>query len=264
MALYSGRGTGAIAIDGAAATPAIGAGFRLSGVDALAFLTDALGFKRIEGTGKLRLRPPGRAATARRRSPGRSPATAHGGEERRDPRRQHPEDAAVALGADAHGLAAIERQDRVQRRRRDLHHRQGHRHQQRPDGGRTRVPARRRRHHRPPRADHQLPAQRQGRRQERQAPGFRRAGADLGAARQAEDLPRRPGHLSRIRKAHSSRSRPSAATFSASAATRTRAAAAVAAARRRRRPASPTTAARAARRRTRRRTTTTPRPTSRI
>jgi len=51
MALYSGAGTGAIAIDGASATPAIGASFRLAGVDALAFLTDVMGFKRIEGTG---------------------------------------------------------------------------------------------------------------------------------------------------------------------------------------------------------------------
>ena len=51
MALYSGTGTGAIAINGAAATPAISASFQLSGVDFLAFLTDTLGFKRIEGTG---------------------------------------------------------------------------------------------------------------------------------------------------------------------------------------------------------------------
>ncbi|MCB1499635.1 MAG: AsmA family protein [Bauldia sp.] len=51
MALYSGSGTGAIAIDGAAKTPAIGASFRLAGVDALAFLSDAMNFKRIEGTG---------------------------------------------------------------------------------------------------------------------------------------------------------------------------------------------------------------------
>lgn len=51
MALYSGSGAGAIAIDGASATPAIGASFRLTGVDALAFLTDVMGFKRIEGAG---------------------------------------------------------------------------------------------------------------------------------------------------------------------------------------------------------------------
>jgi AsmA protein len=51
MALYSGSGTGAIAIDGASKTPAIGASFRLAGVDALAFLSDAMNFKRIEGTG---------------------------------------------------------------------------------------------------------------------------------------------------------------------------------------------------------------------
>ncbi|HET7714518.1 MAG TPA: AsmA family protein [Bauldia sp.] len=51
MALYSGTGTGAIAVDGASKTPAVSASFRLNGVDTLAFLTDALGFKRLEGTG---------------------------------------------------------------------------------------------------------------------------------------------------------------------------------------------------------------------
>ena len=51
MALYSGSGTGAIAVDGASQTPAVGASFRLAGVDALAFLTDAMGFSRIEGKG---------------------------------------------------------------------------------------------------------------------------------------------------------------------------------------------------------------------
>jgi len=51
MALYSGSGTGTIAIDGAGKIPAVGASFRLAGVDALAFLSDAMNFKRIEGTG---------------------------------------------------------------------------------------------------------------------------------------------------------------------------------------------------------------------
>ena len=51
MALYSGTGTGAIAIDGAAKTPSVAGSFRLAGLDALAFLTDAMGFTRVEGTG---------------------------------------------------------------------------------------------------------------------------------------------------------------------------------------------------------------------
>ena len=51
MALYSGSGTGVIGIDGASKTPAVGASFRLAGVDALAFLSDVMSFKRIEGTG---------------------------------------------------------------------------------------------------------------------------------------------------------------------------------------------------------------------
>jgi hypothetical protein len=70
MALYSGSGTGAIAIDGASATPAIGASFRLAGVDALAFLTDVMGFKRIEGTGSFAfdLQASGRSQSALTRS----------------------------------------------------------------------------------------------------------------------------------------------------------------------------------------------------
>jgi AsmA protein len=51
MALYAGSGTGAITVDGASATPAVAAAFKLAGVDTLAFLTDALGFQRVEGTG---------------------------------------------------------------------------------------------------------------------------------------------------------------------------------------------------------------------
>ena len=51
MSLYQGKGSGTLAIDGAAATPAVAASFQLSGLSALPFLTDAIGFDRIEGTG---------------------------------------------------------------------------------------------------------------------------------------------------------------------------------------------------------------------
>ncbi len=51
MSLYQGKGSGALSIDGAAATPAVAASFQLSGLSALPFLTDAIGFDRIEGTG---------------------------------------------------------------------------------------------------------------------------------------------------------------------------------------------------------------------
>jgi AsmA protein len=51
MSLYSGSGTGTVAIDGAAATPSTAASFRLKDVSALPFLTDAIGFKRVEGSG---------------------------------------------------------------------------------------------------------------------------------------------------------------------------------------------------------------------
>jgi AsmA protein len=51
MALYSGTGAGTLSIDGAAATPSISASFRLLELQALPFLTDALGFTRVEGRG---------------------------------------------------------------------------------------------------------------------------------------------------------------------------------------------------------------------
>jgi len=51
MTLYSGSGTGTVAIDGAAATPSAAASFRLKDVSALPFLTDAIGFSRVEGSG---------------------------------------------------------------------------------------------------------------------------------------------------------------------------------------------------------------------
>ncbi len=51
MSLYQGKGSGALTVDGAAATPAVAASFQLSGLSALPFLTDAIGFDRIEGTG---------------------------------------------------------------------------------------------------------------------------------------------------------------------------------------------------------------------
>ncbi len=49
--LYSGKGAGDFVVDGAAATPALSASFQLSGLSALPFLTDAIGFTRVEGTG---------------------------------------------------------------------------------------------------------------------------------------------------------------------------------------------------------------------
>ncbi len=51
MSLYKGKGSGAFTVDGAAATPAVAASFQLSGLSAQPFLTDAIGFDRIEGTG---------------------------------------------------------------------------------------------------------------------------------------------------------------------------------------------------------------------
>ena len=51
MSLYKGKGSGTLTIDGAASTPAISARFQLSGLSAQPFLTDAIGFDRIEGTG---------------------------------------------------------------------------------------------------------------------------------------------------------------------------------------------------------------------
>lgn len=51
MSLYQGKGAGSLTIDGAAATPAVAASFQLSGLSAQPFLTDAIGFDRIEGTG---------------------------------------------------------------------------------------------------------------------------------------------------------------------------------------------------------------------
>jgi AsmA protein len=51
MSLYEGKGSGTFSIDGAASTPAVAAAFQLSGLSALPFLTDAIGFDRIEGTG---------------------------------------------------------------------------------------------------------------------------------------------------------------------------------------------------------------------
>jgi AsmA protein len=53
MALYSGIGVGTLAIDGAAETPSVSAFFRLDSLDLLPFLTDALGFTRVEGTGAM-------------------------------------------------------------------------------------------------------------------------------------------------------------------------------------------------------------------
>ena len=51
MSLYQGKGSGTLSIDGAAATPAVAASFQLAGLSAQPFLTDAIGFDRIEGTG---------------------------------------------------------------------------------------------------------------------------------------------------------------------------------------------------------------------
>ena len=50
MALYSGTGSGTISVDGAAKTPSVAAAFEIAGVSALPFLTDLLGFTRVEGT----------------------------------------------------------------------------------------------------------------------------------------------------------------------------------------------------------------------
>ncbi|ADZ68854.1 AsmA-like C-terminal region-containing protein [Polymorphum gilvum] len=49
MALYGGSGSGSVEIDAAGAVPAVKAGFRLSGLDAHPFLTDAADFKWLEG-----------------------------------------------------------------------------------------------------------------------------------------------------------------------------------------------------------------------
>ena len=51
MSLYQGKGSGALSVDGAAATPAVTASFQLAGLSARPFLTDAIGFDKIEGTG---------------------------------------------------------------------------------------------------------------------------------------------------------------------------------------------------------------------
>ncbi len=51
MALYSGKGTGTVAVDGASPTPTLAASFKLANVSAMPFLTDAIGFKRVEGAG---------------------------------------------------------------------------------------------------------------------------------------------------------------------------------------------------------------------
>ncbi len=53
MTLYSGIGVGTLSIDGGAATPSVAAFFRLDSLDLLPFLTDAIGFTRVEGTGAL-------------------------------------------------------------------------------------------------------------------------------------------------------------------------------------------------------------------
>ncbi len=51
MSLYQGKGSGMLSVDGAASTPAVSASFQLSGLSAQPFLTDAIGFDKIEGTG---------------------------------------------------------------------------------------------------------------------------------------------------------------------------------------------------------------------
>ncbi len=51
MSLYKGKGSGTFTIDGAASTPAVAASFQLSGLSAQPFLTDAIGYDKIEGTG---------------------------------------------------------------------------------------------------------------------------------------------------------------------------------------------------------------------
>lgn len=53
MALYSGIGVGTLSIDGSSATPQLAAFFRLDGIEALGFLSDAIGFSRVEGTGAI-------------------------------------------------------------------------------------------------------------------------------------------------------------------------------------------------------------------
>ena len=50
MALYEGKGTAQIKVDGAARVPTIQQTFNLSGVQALPLMTDAAGMDRIEGT----------------------------------------------------------------------------------------------------------------------------------------------------------------------------------------------------------------------
>ena len=50
MALYDGKGTAQIKVDGAARVPTIEQTFNLSGVQALPLMTDAAGMDRIEGT----------------------------------------------------------------------------------------------------------------------------------------------------------------------------------------------------------------------
>lgn len=50
MALYEGKGTARIKVDGAASVPTVQKTLDISGVEALPFLTDAMGLDRIEGT----------------------------------------------------------------------------------------------------------------------------------------------------------------------------------------------------------------------
>lgn len=51
MSLYEGKGKGTLSIDGAASTPVMAASFQLSGLSAQPFLTDALNYSKIDGTG---------------------------------------------------------------------------------------------------------------------------------------------------------------------------------------------------------------------
>jgi AsmA protein len=56
LELYGGKGRGVITLDETAAGPRIGLDFEISGVQAEPFLTDAMGFQKLTGTGNVALR----------------------------------------------------------------------------------------------------------------------------------------------------------------------------------------------------------------
>ena len=194
MALYSGAGTGAIAIDGASATPAIGASFKLAGVDALAFLTDVMGFKRIEGTGSFAfdLQASGKSQSALTQSlSGKGSMDVKNGAIRgvNIPKMLQSLSVQTVLGwqpsndkTEFSQMGATFTVDKGIVTNQDLV--VAGKAFQLAGAGTIDLPA----------ETISYRHQRQGRRQGRQAPGLRRPGADRGAAVEAQDLPRRPGH----------------------------------------------------------------------